>query len=59
MGQIIVTQVKSKIGSCEKQKRTLEALGLHKLHKPRVHNDSPEVMGMVEVVKHLVKVEKK
>lgn len=59
MAKIIVTQVKSKIGACERQKRTLTALGLHKLNRPIEHDDSQVILGMIEKVKHLVRVEKK
>ena len=55
--QIKVTLVKSTIGSLEKQKRTVEALGLKKIRQSKVHNDSPVIRGMIFVVKHLVKVE--
>ena len=39
------------------QKRTLKALGLRKLHRVVVHKDTPSIRGMIEKVKHLVKVE--
>ena len=57
MAKIKVKQVKSGIGSCERQKRTLKSLGLTKLHKVVEHNDTPSVLGMIEKVKHLVVVE--
>lgn len=57
MAKIKVKQVKSGIGSCERQKRTLISLGLKKLHKVVEHEDSPAVLGMIEKVKHLVVVE--
>lgn len=57
MAKIKVIQVKSGIGSCERQKRTLKSLGLKKLHKVVEHEDSPSVLGMIEKVKHLVVVE--
>jgi large subunit ribosomal protein L30 len=52
-----VSQVRSAIGRPEKQKRTLAALGLRKLHKPVILDGSPQVMGMIEKVKHLLNVE--
>ncbi len=58
MAKIKVTQVKSKIGSTLRQKRTLEALGLRKINATREHEESPEILGMIEKVKHLVSVEK-
>ncbi len=58
MAKIKVTQIKSKIGSCARQKQTLEALGLRKMHQTVEHQDSPQILGMIKKVHHLVKVEK-
>lgn len=58
MAKIKVTQVKSKIGSTLRQKRTLEALGLKKMNATVEHEDSPEILGMVAKVRHLVSLEK-
>ncbi len=55
--KIKVTQVRSTINRPEKQKRTIEALGLHRMHHSVVHNATPQILGMVDVVKHLVKIE--
>ena len=52
-----VTQVKSGIGRPEKQRRTLEGLGLGKLHKSVVLADTPAIRGMIRKVSHLVTVE--
>ena len=52
-----VTQIRGLKGRKEKQKRTIEALGLGKIDRSRIHDDNPVIRGMVEVVKHLVKVE--
>ncbi|HOK38840.1 MAG: 50S ribosomal protein L30 [Bacteroidales bacterium] len=57
MARIRITQIKSKIGSTQRQKRTLEALGIRKMHNPVEHDASPEILGMVAKVRHLVKVE--
>ena len=57
MGKIKVTQVKSAIKHTARQKRTLEALGLRKLHQTIEVEASPQVMGMVQKVLHLVEVE--
>ena len=57
MGKLRVTQVKSKIGSTDRQKRTLEALGLKKVDSFREHEDSQVIRGMITKVNHLVKVE--
>ncbi len=57
MSKIRITQIKSKIGSTQRQKRTLEALGIKKLHNPVEHEATPQILGMVAKVRHLVKVE--
>ncbi len=58
MAKIKVTQVKSSINRTKRQKATLEALGFRKLNQTVEHNDTPEIMGMIEKVSHMVKVEK-
>ena len=58
MAKIKVTQVKSRIKCNYKQKRTLDALGLKKLNTTVEHEDTPNILGMIEKVKHLVSVEK-
>ena len=57
MAKIRITQVKSKNGKPERQKRTLEALGIRKLNHSAVHEATPQILGMVNKIKHLVKVE--
>ncbi|MGF7186128.1 large subunit ribosomal protein L30 [Desulfitispora alkaliphila] len=52
-----VTLVKSAIGKPEDQKLTVKTLGLRKLNYTVVHNDTPQIRGMVNKVKHLVDVE--
>ncbi len=52
-----ITQTKSIIGRLEKQKRTIEALGLGRPNYFTVKKDTPQIRGMINVVKHLVKVE--
>ncbi|CAI8195298.1 50S ribosomal protein L30 [Bacteroidia bacterium] len=58
MGKVKITQIKSAIRRPEDQKRTLIALGLKKLNKARVIEESPAVLGMIRKVNHLLKVEK-
>ena len=58
MARVRITQIKSKIGQPETQKRTLAALGIKKMHQTVEHDDSPEIMGMVNKLKPLLKVEK-
>ena len=57
MGKIKVTQVKSAIKRTANQKRTLEALGLKKLNQVVEHENTPNILGMVNKVQHLVSVE--
>ena len=57
MGKIKVTQVKSAIKKPVRQKRTLEALGLRKLHQTIEVEATPQILGMVNKVSHLVEVE--
>jgi large subunit ribosomal protein L30 len=57
MAKIKITQTVSRIGSTERQKRNLAALGIKKTGRWVVHESSAIILGMVEKVKHLVKVE--
>jgi len=57
MAKIRITQVKSKNDKPERQKRTLEALGIRKLNHSVEHEATPQILGMVVKVQHLVKVE--
>ncbi|GAA4320637.1 50S ribosomal protein L30 [Compostibacter hankyongensis] len=56
MSKIKITQVKSAIDRPERQKRTLEALGLKKMHATVEVEATPQVLGMVRKVSHLVTV---
>ena len=56
MATIKVKQIKSKIGFPVDQKRTLQALGLHKIDQVVEKEDSPSVRGMIRKVRHLVTV---
>ena len=58
MATIKIKQVRSKIKCPKNQKLTLEALGLRKLNSVVEHEATPQILGMVEAVKHLVSVEK-
>jgi large subunit ribosomal protein L30 len=57
MAKIRITQIKSKNGMPERQKRTLAALGLRKMHHSVEHEATPQILGMVVKVQHLVKTE--
>lgn len=58
MAKIRIKQVKSKIGSTERQKLTLQALGLKKVNASVEVEATPQINGMVAKVQHLVTVEK-
>jgi large subunit ribosomal protein L30 len=57
MEKLRIKQIKSGIGRPEDQKRTLKALGISKMQRPREVVVSPQVLGMIEKVKHLLSVE--
>jgi len=57
MTKIKIVQIRSRIGSTERQKKTLDALGLKKMHNPVIHEATPQVKGMVRKVAHLVRIE--
>ena len=57
MARLKITQIKSRIGATERQCRNLDALGLKKINASVEHDDSVIIKGMIERVKHLVKVE--
>ncbi len=57
MATIKVTKVKSAINRTANQKRVLESLGLKKIGQTVEHQDTPNILGMVNKVSHLVSVE--
>jgi len=57
MAKIKVKKVKSAINRTQRQKRTLEALGLKKIGQVVEHEATPNILGMVNKVSHLVSVE--
>lgn len=57
MAKIRITQIKSGIDRPERQKQTLIALGLKKMNASREVEATPQILGMVNKVSHLVKVE--
>ena len=57
MAKVRITQVKSKNGRPERQKRTLLALGIRKLNHSVEHEATPQILGMVAKIKHMVKTE--
>ena len=54
---IKITQIKSAIGSPINQKRTIGALGIKKMNHSVVHKATPQILGMINTVRHLVKTE--
>jgi len=54
MAKIKITQVRSRIGSNKRQKRTLDALGLRKMNRTVEVESNPQIMGMIDKVKHLI-----
>ncbi len=57
MAKIKITQVKSSIGSTKRQKATLEALGLRNLQQTVEHEATPQIIGMVNKMRHLITIE--
>ena len=57
MAQLKIKQTRSAIRRSKKQKLTLDALGLRKMHQTVVHNDTPQIRGMLNIVNHLVTIE--
>ncbi len=57
MAKIKITQVKSAIDRPERQKLTLKALGLNKLNASKEVEATPQILGMVSKVTHLIQVE--
>jgi large subunit ribosomal protein L30 len=55
--KIIIKLIKSRIGTSSKQKKVLESLGIRKINSVITHNKTPEILGMIKKVKHLIKIE--
>lgn len=56
-GKLKITQVKSLSGRIQKHIRTIEALGLRRIHHSVIHNDTPQIRGMIKAVSFMLKVE--
>ena len=52
-----VTQIRSPIGRPSDQEKTLIGLGLNKLHRSRIHDNTSSIRGMLRKVKHLIRIE--
>jgi large subunit ribosomal protein L30 len=57
VAKLLITQTRSQIGQTERHRGTLRALGLGKIGKSTEREDSPETLGMLRKVRHLVRVE--
>lgn len=57
MAKVIVKQVRSVIDRPKRQRLTMEALGLRKMNHSVEHEATPQILGMINKVKHLVSVE--
>jgi large subunit ribosomal protein L30 len=57
MAKIKIRQIKSRIGSSKRQKRTLDALGLKKISSTVELEATPQIIGMINKVRHLVNIE--
>jgi large subunit ribosomal protein L30 len=57
MKRIRIEQVRSGIGRPARQKKTLQALGLRRMHQVVEHDATPQILGMVNKVNHLIKCE--
>ena len=57
MDKIKIKQVRSRIGRPNDQRKTLDALGLRKMNATVVHNATPQILGMVKKISHLITVE--
>ena len=57
MSRIKVTQIRSQIRCLELHRRTMEALGLRRMNHSVIHEDTPQIRGMLHQVHYLVRVE--
>ncbi|MEZ5358968.1 MAG: 50S ribosomal protein L30 [Candidatus Zixiibacteriota bacterium] len=57
MAKLKITQVRSTIARLPKHRRTIKALGLGRIRKSVIHEDTPQIRGMARSVAHLVTVE--
>ena len=57
MFSLKITQSRSLIGSSSRQRKTIQALGLRKIHHSVIRGDTPVIRGMIRAVSHLVEVQ--
>lgn len=58
MERLIVRQIRSGIDQPQRQKRTLKALGIRKMHRPVEVEATPQILGMINKIQHMLSVEK-
>lgn len=56
-GKLKITQRRSAIGRPQRQKLTIRALGIRRMNQSVIHEDTPQIRGMIAKVRHLVEVE--
>ena len=56
MSKIKIQQIRSRLARPKDQKRTLDALGLRKMHQVVEHNLTPQIQGMLNKINHLIKI---
>ncbi len=59
MTKVVITQVRSTINRPKRQKDTIQALGIKKMNVPVEKEATPQILGMIRKVSHLLKVEQK
>ena len=57
MAKVKLTQIRSTIGQSNRQRETMKALGLRRINHSVVKETSPQVLGMIKKVSHLLKIE--
>ncbi|RMG82494.1 MAG: 50S ribosomal protein L30 [Bacteroidetes bacterium] len=57
MAKVRITKIRSVINRPKRQKDTMKALGLNKMHQSVEKEATPQIMGMIKKVSHLIKVE--
>lgn len=57
MAQLTLTKIRSTIRLPQPQKRTMEALGLRRIGQSNTVNDTPQIRGMIDKVRHLIRIE--
>ena len=52
-----ITQIRSTIGKTKTQRKTVRALGIKKLNQSVIHKKTPQILGMLDRIRHLVRIE--